>query len=97
MSWYLALPSAVLGVLMLAGGAATLSSGWIMPWQRGSVYRPRFFGWGQLLMGAALAIQASTALVDDRATRSTVQGAGVGFLLAGLILLTLSQRPRQDA
>ncbi|WP_369142639.1 hypothetical protein [Streptomyces sp. R44] len=97
MSWYMAIPSAVVALLALVGGTATLRSGWVMPWQRGYVHRPRLFGWAQLSMGAALALQAATALLDDRGARSTVQGIALGFLLAGLILLVLSQRPRQDA
>ncbi|MFB7451927.1 hypothetical protein [Streptomyces sp. NPDC056194] len=93
MSWYLALPSAVFAALLMVGGAATLRSGWVMPWQRGRVYRPRFFGWAELAMGGALGLQASTALLDDRGVDSMVRGIGLGCLFLGLGLLVLSQRP----
>ncbi|MCZ0978583.1 hypothetical protein O1L60_03380 [Streptomyces diastatochromogenes] len=93
MSWYVALPSAVLAALLLAGGAATLVSGWVMPLQRGYVHRTGLFGWGQLLTGAALALQASTALLD-RGSRSGVHLAGLACLLGGLTFLALSKRPR---
>ncbi|MFF0425456.1 hypothetical protein [Streptomyces sp. NPDC004520] len=93
MSWYIALLSAVLAALLLVGGAAALVSGWVMPWQRGYVHRTGFFGWGQLMTGAALALQASTALLD-RGSRSDVHLVGIACLLGGLALLVLSKRPR---
>lgn len=95
MSGYIALLSAVLAALLLVGGAATLVGGWVMPWQRGHVHRTGLFGWGQLMTGAALALQAFTALLD-RASRSDVHLVGIACLLGGLALLVLSKRPRPD-
>ncbi|MEU6624293.1 hypothetical protein ABZ926_26430 [Streptomyces litmocidini] len=93
MSWYLALPSALFALLLLLGGAAALRSGWVVPWQRGHVHRIRLFGWAEVAMGSALALQASTALLHDRGADSTVRLIGLGCLFAGLALLTVSQRP----
>ncbi|MGW4706049.1 hypothetical protein [Streptomyces sp. NPDC004285] len=97
MSWYLAIPSAVLAALLLAGGVAALRTGWVTPWQRRWVHRPRLFGWAMLAVAGSAAFQASTALIDPRGVGAVVQGAALGLLLAGMILLTLSQRPARAA
>ncbi|MFD8211257.1 hypothetical protein ACFV2S_33240 [Streptomyces sp. NPDC059695] len=97
MSWNLAIPSAVLAALLVAGGVAALRTGWVMPWQRRWVHRPRLFGWAMVTVAGSAAFQASTALIAPRGIGAVAQGAALGLLLAGMILLTLSQRPAPAA
>jgi hypothetical protein len=93
MSWYTAVPMAVTAVLFAAGGTATLTRGWIMPWQRRHVVRERIFGWAQFAVAAALGLQlAGNLLADDPGVRSAVTMPGVLILLLALVLVTLSQR-----
>ncbi|MFE0652623.1 hypothetical protein ACFVZH_29015 [Streptomyces sp. NPDC059534] len=96
MTWYLALPSLVLAVLLVPAGVAALRTGWMLPWQRRHVYRTQLFGWAQLVMAGAFTVQAASALLDDRALRQAASTAGVLGILCGLVLLVLAQRPRTD-
>ncbi|WP_406055425.1 hypothetical protein OG462_06755 [Streptomyces sp. NBC_01077] len=96
MSWYFAVPIALLGVLFAISGVAVLRTGRLLPWQRRHVRRTGLFGRAQLVMAAAFAIQAGGAFSGGPAARSGVGVFGGGVLLCGLVLLTLAQRPRPD-
>ncbi|MEV8585615.1 hypothetical protein AB0424_01630 [Streptomyces sp. NPDC051180] len=96
MSWYLALPSLVLAVLLVLGGVAALRTGRLLPWQRRHVYRTELFGGAQLVMAAAFTVQAAAALLDDRGVRRACATVGILGILCGLVLVVLAQRPRQD-
>ncbi|MGW4162471.1 hypothetical protein [Streptomyces sp. NPDC004788] len=94
MSWYIAIPSAVVGIAAAICGTAALRTGWILPWLRSQVVRPKLYGFSQLLMGAGLLIQAGSALADDPGDRVAVSGPATGILLAGVVLLFTSQLTR---
>ncbi|MFF0433891.1 hypothetical protein ACFYU9_16890 [Streptomyces sp. NPDC004327] len=91
MSPYIAMASAVVGIALAICGTAALSTGWILPWLRGQVVRPRLHGSAQLVMAAALLTQAGSALADDPDLRVNASVIGTGTLLVGLLLLFASQ------
>ncbi|MFF3861446.1 hypothetical protein [Streptomyces sp. NPDC002209] len=90
---YLAVPIGVVALLLAVSGVATLSRGWLLPWQRRHIVRPRLFGWAQLLIAAALGVELVGLLAVDSAYRSVVTMPGVVGLLIALVLSTRAQRP----
>ncbi|WP_327360936.1 MULTISPECIES: hypothetical protein [unclassified Streptomyces] len=90
---YLAVPIGVVALLLAVSGVATLSRGWLLPWQRRHIVRPRLFGWAQLLIAAALGVELVGLLVVDSGYRSVVTMPGVVGLLFALVLSTRAQRP----
>ncbi|MEV4428925.1 hypothetical protein ACN9M0_02935 [Streptomyces sp. R-07] len=95
MDWYVVIPSA-LALLLVASGTAALRTGWMTHWQRRRVVRTAPHGWGQLVFGAAMAVQAWGQLADDPAFRAALGVATVLGLLGGCVLLVLAQVPRRD-
>ncbi|MFF3618434.1 hypothetical protein [Streptomyces sp. NPDC002467] len=90
---YLAVPIGVVALLIAGSGGATLSRGWLFPWQRRHIVRPRLFGWAQLIIAAALGVELVGLLVVDSAYRSVVTMPGVVGLLFAMVLITRAQRP----
>lgn len=90
---YVSVPIGVVALLLAASGAAVLGRGWLLPWQRRYIVRPRLFGWAQLLVAAALGVQLVGLLAVDSAYRSAVNMPGVVGLLFGLVLITRAQHP----
>ncbi|MFB0629125.1 hypothetical protein [Streptomyces sp. AB3(2024)] len=90
---YVAIPIGVMALLLAASGVATLSRGWLLPWQRRYIVRPRLLGWAQLLVAAALGVQLTGLLVVDPVYRPVVTMPGCAALLFGLVLTTRAQRP----
>ncbi|MFK0252599.1 hypothetical protein [Streptomyces sp. NPDC090445] len=88
---YLALPIAAIALLLAASGTATLSRGWILPWQRRHIVRLRLFGWAQLLIAAGLGAQLVGLLAVDAAYRPVITMPGVVVLLFSLALATRAQ------
>lgn len=95
MSSYLGIPSVVLGILLLISGIAAIRTGWTFRRQRRHIQRPAVFGWAQIMMATALFIQAASLLSDDTAVRSTVSLAGMGLLLAGLLVSVVAQMSKR--
>ncbi|APE19905.1 MULTISPECIES: hypothetical protein [Streptomyces] len=95
MQWYLIVPSA-LAVLFAAGGTAALRTGWIPPFQRRRVQRPRLFGWAQLVLAAAFAAQTAGYLLGDREARHAAGIVTLLALLCGLILAVAAQLSREN-
>ncbi|WP_328764479.1 hypothetical protein [Streptomyces sp. NBC_00272] len=90
---YLAVPIGVVALLLAVSGGATLSRGWLLPWQRRHIVRPRLFGWAQLLIAAALGIELVGLLAVDSAYRSVVTMPGVMGLFFAMVLISRAQRP----
>lgn len=90
---YLAVPIGVVALLLALSGVATLSRGWLFPWQRRHIVRPRLFGWAQLLIAATLGVELVGLLAVDSAYRSLVTMPGVVVLLFAMVLITRAQRP----
>ncbi|WP_030861793.1 hypothetical protein [Streptomyces sp. NRRL F-2747] len=90
---YLAVPIGGVALLLALSGVATLSRGWLFPWQRRHIVRPRLFGWAQLLIAATLGVELVGLLAVDSAYRSVVTMPGVVVLLFAMVLITRAQRP----
>ncbi|MFB7513541.1 hypothetical protein [Streptomyces sp. NPDC056144] len=95
MSWYLAVPTALLALLFAAGGVAALRTGWVLPWQRRHVHRVKLFGWAQLVIAAAFATKVATALFESPGADAGVGSASLVVLLAGFGLMVVAQRPAE--
>ncbi|MFB6614544.1 hypothetical protein ACIGFK_30780 [Streptomyces sp. NPDC085524] len=90
---YLGIPIAVAALLLVAAGIATLTKGWLLPWQRKHVVRPQLFGWAQLLLAAALSVQLAGLLVVPGPYKSLFSMPGTVMLLFALVMVTRAQRP----
>ncbi|WP_406186352.1 hypothetical protein [Streptomyces sp. NBC_01006] len=84
---------AVTALLLAGSGIATLSRGWLLPWQRRHVVR-QLFAWAQLLIAIALGIQLIGLRAVDSACRTVFTMPGSVVLLLALVLITRAQRPR---
>lgn len=82
---------AVWGLTLVPGGMALLG-GRVLPWFQGRVLAPRMWGAGDLLVGGG----ATIGMTGPHWAPGVVAVPGVACLcaLAGLALMTLSQRPR---
>ncbi|MCF3183507.1 hypothetical protein IPZ70_26715 [Streptomyces polychromogenes] len=90
---FVAVPMGAMALLLAASGAAVLSRGWMLPWQRPRVLRPRLLGWAQLAAAAGLGMQLVGLLAVGPSYRPVVAGPGAVVLLLGLALVVRSQRP----
>ncbi|MER8047728.1 hypothetical protein [Streptomyces sp. NPDC094032] len=95
MTSYLAIPGIVLGIALVISGVAAIRSGWVFRWQRRHVQRPAVFGWAQLVVAAGLFLQAGSLLADDSVVRSAVSLAGLGVMLAGLLVSVGAQMSKR--
>ncbi|MEW1722542.1 hypothetical protein [Streptomyces sp. NPDC093109] len=98
MNGYAVALNASMVVLAGAGGTAALTAGWVFPWLRKGMFRPRLWGYGLLVMAAAFALQlAGGLLIDDRGTelRFFTTPAAIGFVTA-LALMTFAQVASRD-
>ncbi|MZE51607.1 hypothetical protein GTY86_09825 [Streptomyces sp. SID5770] len=99
MSWrsaYLALPSGIFALLLVAAGTAALRTGRLLPPQRRYVQRVELFGRAQLVMAGAFAVLTVPALLDDPALRSGVGTLGFAGIFCALVLVVRAQLPRRD-
>ncbi|MER5208030.1 hypothetical protein [Streptomyces sp. NPDC002825] len=95
MNWYVVIPSA-LALLLVIRGAGSLRAGHAPSGQRRRVARPALQGWGQLAIGAAMALQACAQLTDGVAARAALGGTTFLGLIAGGVLLTMARVPRRN-
>ncbi|MER7911999.1 MULTISPECIES: hypothetical protein [unclassified Streptomyces] len=99
MSWqsaYLALPSGIFALLLVAAGTAALRTGWLLPPQRRYVQRVELFGRAQLVMAGAFAVLTVSALLDDPALRSGVGTLAFAGIFCALVLIVRAQMPRRN-
>ncbi|KUN77071.1 hypothetical protein AQJ66_34240 [Streptomyces bungoensis] len=77
-----------LGALLIASGIASLRTGWVPPWVRRRVTRPRLFGVGALLVGTPEVVQGLLYFQSAFALSWEVRFLGGNLLtFAGLALL----------
>ncbi|CCK31807.1 putative secreted protein [Streptomyces davaonensis JCM 4913] len=92
MELYLAIPLAVVALLVAASGVAALTHGWVLPMNRRHVRAPRIYGWGQLVVAFALCWQLVFALVIGHSDARPV-GTLIGsvILVAGILVMMVGQ------
>ncbi|MFF4832039.1 hypothetical protein [Streptomyces sp. NPDC001315] len=79
---------------LAAIGLAGVSRGWVPPWGRSRVLRPRLWGTGALLSAAGLSFFMFLGpLGDARPLHVYLPLAGMGVNFVGLALQMLAQRP----
>ncbi|MEU6864843.1 hypothetical protein ABZ924_16415 [Streptomyces sp. NPDC046876] len=95
MGWRLcaAAPIAVMALLFLCSGTATLTRGWMPRRQRGLVRRPGLFGWAQVVAGLALGVQLVALLAVEPAHSTALGVPAVTVMLLALSLIPFSHRP----
>ncbi|WP_328436804.1 hypothetical protein OHA71_05985 [Streptomyces sp. NBC_00444] len=92
MKLYLAMPLALLALLIAASGVAAITRGWVLPMNRRHIRAPRIYGWGQLVLAFALCWQLVFGLlISDSGARPTGTLTGGAILLAGLIVMMVGQ------
>ncbi|MFJ8022124.1 hypothetical protein [Streptomyces sp. NPDC096311] len=86
---------AILALAICFGpGLAAVTTAWLFPWLRGSIARPRLWGWGQLMLGLFFAMQ----LMDQTIIFTPHSGdvlfyGGLAFGIGGLCLMMLARSP----
>ncbi|GAA2516793.1 hypothetical protein [Streptomyces gobitricini] len=81
-----------LGLLAIALGIVTLRTGWVLPTARRDVTRPKLHGLGALLTGASALLQSLLYFhILPSVSWEVHFFGGNAFLLAGLLLIALSQ------
>ena len=95
MSWYMAVPTTVLAVLAVIGGIASIRTGWVLPWMRTRILRPRVFGYAQLGASACLGLQLiGGVLFAGSDAEFFISYSGAVLMLIGLPgLIWAAQRP----
>ncbi len=89
---YIAIPLALVMLLIAASGVAAVTGAWMLPWNRRHVRSPRLHGWGQLVLAFALGWQLVCGLlISDSGTRASGTLIGSGLLLAGLMVMMVGQ------
>ncbi|MGY0070452.1 hypothetical protein ACWZEH_27465 [Streptomyces sp. QTS137] len=93
MRLYLGIPVILLALLIAASGVAAIARGWVLPTNRKPVRRPKFYGWGQLVVALALCCQAVFGLMSNNLdTRQWGTLTGGVLLVTGLLVTAVSQR-----
>ncbi|MFC4608189.1 hypothetical protein ACFO9E_10200 [Streptomyces maoxianensis] len=92
MSWYLVAPLAGVAMLAAAEGIAAVRTGWVLPWQRSRVFRPRLWGYASLLIAACLALQTAGAVWDGPEAHVLFSGLGVTGALIALAMMWVARR-----
>lgn len=64
--------AAILAVTICFGpGLAAVTTAWLFPWLRGSIARPRLWGWGEPMLGLFFAMQLMDQTVVSTPTAAT--------------------------
>ncbi|MCX4883357.1 hypothetical protein [Streptomyces sp. NBC_00847] len=95
MHTYLVVAGAPAVTLVAAGGIAALTTGWVMPWRRSRVLRPRLWGYGSLIcaVGGGLYMFVGPFSGPPAGVRGDVAWCGWVAFMAGLGVQFLAQRP----
>ncbi|MER5470138.1 hypothetical protein [Streptomyces sp. NPDC002685] len=97
MHWYLVGLAALVVTAQAGFGIAAITTGWIPPWFRRRVLRPKQWGWGALTgaVGMSLFMFLGPFHGPDADLTPYAMG-GLALYLASLVLLTMGQRPGRD-
>jgi hypothetical protein len=92
---YLMVAGALVMTLVAAIGIAALTIGWVPPWGRSRVLRPRLWGYGSLIcaVGGGLFMFLGQFSGPPLGVRGVVAWCGWVAFMAGLGVQFLAQRP----
>ncbi|MFE3035416.1 hypothetical protein ACFXKY_27665 [Streptomyces canus] len=84
---------AMAGVAM--GGVAGIATGWVVPWGRPRVLRPRVWGYGSLVTAAGGTVWSVLGPLAGPPHVPSAYAAWAGWILfmAGLLIQSRAQRP----
>ncbi|MGY3334714.1 hypothetical protein ACVW0K_000813 [Streptomyces filamentosus] len=92
MDWY-AVPGAF-ALLLAVSGTATLRTGFVPSWLRHRVRKVALYGWAQVIMAGSFALQSVGGFAGEPAAGSLLGIVAMLSMLAGLVLLLVSQLAR---
>lgn len=95
MHMYLVVAAAVAMALLAGAGIAAVTAGWVVPWGRSRVVRPKLWGYGALLSAAGGTF--FVFLGPLAGAYGPLPWLGWLALMAGLGLQMLAQRPGREA
>ncbi|MGI5457729.1 hypothetical protein ACQEWB_32065 [Streptomyces sp. CA-249302] len=92
---YLVVAGTLVMSLMGALGIAALTTGWVIPWRRSKVLRPRLWGYGALMcvVGGSLFMFLGPFSGPPIGVRGGVAWCGWVAFMAGLGVQYLAERP----
>jgi len=82
-----------LWALTVVAGISAIATGWVVPWMRGRIVRPRLWGCGALLTTAGMALFQYGSEVRGMTTVDVVFGCAMVVFVTGCVLQYLGQRP----
>ncbi|MFD7873130.1 hypothetical protein ACFV5G_03200 [Streptomyces sp. NPDC059766] len=81
----------IIAVLLGAFGIAGAATGWVPPWTRGEVLRPRLLGWATLLAAVGFGLFMFLGPLGD--SYGPLPWMGWAAFMAGLFLQSRARRP----
>lgn len=87
--------SALAVTVLAVGGAAGVATGWVAPWGRSRVLRPRLWGWGSLIAATGAAVWMFVGPLNGRPHGASVYVAWAGWVvfMVGLLIQIRARRP----
>ncbi|WP_158711354.1 hypothetical protein [Streptomyces sp. NRRL S-1824] len=89
MHWYVVVPFVVMSMFAAVGGIVAIRTGWVLPWLRAKVFRPRLWGYASLLIAACLAVE----MFDSPKTHFPFGDLGMAGTLIALSMVMVAGRP----
>ncbi|MGX1544378.1 hypothetical protein [Streptomyces adustus] len=81
----------IVAVLLGASGIAGAATGWVPPWARGEILRPRLLGWATLLAGVGFSL--FVFLGPLAGSYGPLPWTGWAAFMIGLFLQSRARRP----
>ncbi|MEU5045250.1 hypothetical protein [Streptomyces griseorubiginosus] len=95
MHWVLMGLAVLAMTVVAAGGVAGITTGWVVPWGRPKVLRPRLWGYGSLVTAAGGTVWSVLGPMagPPHLPSACVAWAGWVLFMAGLLIQSRSHRP----
>ncbi|MEU9172513.1 hypothetical protein AB0D34_32800 [Streptomyces sp. NPDC048420] len=95
MHWVLVGVAALSLTVLAVGGVAGIATGWVAPWGRSRVLRPRLWGYGSLIgaVGAAVWTFVGPLAGPPHGRSAYLAWAGWTVFMVGLLIQLRAKRP----
>ncbi|MDX2679964.1 hypothetical protein [Streptomyces soliscabiei] len=95
MHWILVGVAALAVTVLAAGGVAGVATGWVAPWGRSRVLRPRLWGWGSLIAATGATVWMFVGPLSGPPHGVSAYVAWVGWVvfMVGLLIQIRARRP----